>query len=104
MPDGSRSACMRPTLGRGSRFQYRPKGVLGPGVGVAADEGGLVAPLVRRAQLRLLECADPEEELELVPEVGVHHLGTVRCDRELHAVLDERAEDLAHRVLAAERL
>ena len=43
-----------------------------------------------------VERADPREELELVAEVRTHHLGAVRGDREGDAVLDERAECVAH--------
>ena len=51
-----------------------------------------MAALVRLVQLGLIECADAEEQVELVAEVRSHHLRAVGRDRELHSVLDERAE------------
>src|SRR5439155_25407969 len=70
----------------------------------ASDEARLVAAGVRLAQLVLVERADPQQELDLVAEVRTHHLGPVGGDRERDAVVRERAERVAHRVLVRERL
>src|SRR2546423_3135676 len=78
MPDGSRSACMAPTLRPPLWAQYRPKGVsgrlLGRGVGSPADERRLVAPLVRGAQLLRVQRPNPLKQLELVTQMRPHHL------------------------------
>ena len=50
----------------------------------------------------VVEGADPLEELELVAEVGPHHLRPVRGDRERDAVLDEGADRGADCVLVGE--
>jgi hypothetical protein len=46
----------------------------------------------RLAELRLIDRADPGQELELVPQVRAHHLRAVGRDRERHPVLDEARE------------
>ena len=58
---------------------------------IVPPERRRVAARVRLAEPVLVERADPEQELELVPEVRAHHLRAVRRDRERHLVLDERA-------------
>ena len=63
-----------------------------------------MAACVRLAEPVLVESADPEQELELVPQVRPHHLRAVRRDRERHLVLGERANDVAHGVLVGQRL
>ena len=54
-----------------------------------ADEAGLVPAGVRLAELVLVEGADAEQQLELVAQVGAHHLRAVGGDREPDARLDE---------------
>ena len=68
------------------------------------DERRVVAALVREPELGLLERADPHQQLELVPQVGLHHLGPVGRDRERHTVLDEGPERLPYLGLIPERL
>ena len=63
-----------------------------------------VAARVRLAEPILVDSSDPEQELELVPQVRPHHLRAVRRDRERHLVLRERANVIAHGVLVGERL
>src|SRR5688500_1896793 len=68
-----------------------------------AYEGRAVPARIHRLCLVRLQCADPEQERELVAEVGLHHLRAVRCDRECHAPVGERAYRLPELVLAGER-
>ena len=70
----------------------------------AGNEACGVPAGVRLAQLAGVEGADPLEELELVAEVGAHHLRPVGCDREGDAVLDEGAEGGADGVLVGKCL
>src|SRR5205809_1190269 len=70
----------------------------------SADEARLVAARIGRCELLLRQCADPQQQVELVSEVRPHHLRAVRGDREKDAMVDERAEDVPHRVLVAHRL
>src|SRR5918993_392897 len=70
----------------------------------SADEAGLVAAAVRLVELLVRERADPLQQLELVAEVGPHHLGAVGGDRERDAVLLERIERVPERLLVRERL
>src|SRR5256885_11165331 len=57
----------------------------------AADETRLVSASVRVSEAVFVERADPQQQLELVPQPRAHHLRPVRRDRERHLVLDERA-------------
>ena len=88
---------------------YRPMGVF---AGLRPERRGTrpgrSSPRARaRSPRRAPSCverAGAEQELELVAEVRPHHLRPVRRDREADAVLDERAEDVADRVLVGQRL
>src|ERR671936_25649 len=64
------------------------------------DEARLVTAAVGFRQLVLVQRRDAAQEIELVAEVRPHHLGAIGRDGERHAVVDERAEGLAHRFLA----
>jgi hypothetical protein len=68
------------------------------------NEARLMSAPVRLAQLRLVDGADPEQELELVAQVGAHHLRAVGGDRERHLVRGEGAEGVPDGVLVGERL
>src|SRR6476469_7981141 len=106
IPDGSLSACMTRGYGRDRAATIGRRVYPGSHWGVRAprDERRLVPARVRRTQLVGVECADPLEHLQFGAEVDSHHLRAVRCDRELNAMLDERPECLAHRVLVRECL
>src|SRR5438105_3267055 len=67
-------------------------------------EARLVPALVRGGQLFLIQCAGSQQQVELVAKVRTHHFRAVRGDRKLHAVVDERPEGFAHRVLVRQRL
>ena len=62
-----------------------------------------MAASVGGAELVFVGGADPQQQLELVAEVGSHHLRAVRGHRERHIVLAEGAEHVAHLVLARQR-
>src|SRR3954470_1475981 len=62
------------------------------------DEAHLVRERVRAARLLRGHRPDPAQEGELIAQVGAHHLWAVRRDGHAHAAVEERAEDLAHRV------
>src|SRR5215207_7115131 len=87
----SRSACMPATVPSAAFDQQWPKGVFSRLGGVfsclggrpflrragrdpALEERRLVAALVRRPRLVLVEGADAEQQLELVAQVRAHHL------------------------------
>src|SRR5262245_39024984 len=74
------------------------------GDGGFVDEARFVPARVGLAELVLVECADAQEEVELVAQVGAHHLRPVRCDRESDAGLDERTEGEADGRLVGECL
>src|SRR5258708_12446110 len=77
---------------------YRPIGVfvgLDPrGPEPAAHEARLVAAGVRLVELVLGERAGAKEEVELVAQVGVHHLVCRLLLEKKHTVLDQAAQPL----------
>src|SRR5207302_5747350 len=79
-------------------------GGIRPGGVRSTHEARLVAACIGVFELLLRQRADSEQQVELVAEVRPHHLRPVRGDREEDAVLDERAEDVPHRVLVGQRL
>src|ERR687897_401058 len=102
------ASCMVSTLTAPSSTAYWPKGVFAPlrplEHRLARDEAGLVPAFVRVAELGLVERPDAQQQLELVTQVGPHHLWPVSCDRKRHLALGEGAESVAHRLLVRQRL
>src|SRR5207249_3267606 len=72
--------------------------------GLPPDERGRMPALVRDRQVFALQCADPDEQLELVAKMRPHHLRPVGGDRERDAVVEESAEGVTQGVLRLESL
>jgi hypothetical protein len=74
-------------LGRVSLASTRDKPNRGPSSRATRNEARLVPAAVRLAELRLVDAPISEQQLELVAEVGTHHLLAVSRDRERDAML-----------------